>query len=213
MVIRVLIADDHQLVRAGIASLLEDIADVDVVGEASDGVQTLKLASELEPDILFLDLTMPGMSGFEALECINQSHGIIKVIVLSMHFSAEHIHRALTLGALGYIPKDALPEELELAINAVSQGNRWLSPAVSESLIDGYLGLDGNDNFLASLSERQHQVLKMIAEGLSTKEMSHTLNLSTKTIETYRVQIMNKLNINNLAGLVRYAIRQGVIPI
>ncbi len=213
MKIRVVVADDHRLVRAGIVALLEDIPDVEVIGEASDGAQALKIVCELNPDVLFLDLAMPGMSGLDALARIHESLPHVKVIILSMHDSAEHVHRALKEGAAGYLLKDVLPEELGHAIRAVIEGKAWLSSAISKTVIDGYLGRNGNDEFVPPLTERQSQVLKMIAEGLSTKQIGSQLNLSVKTIETYRAQIMDKLDIHDIAGLVRYAIRLGVVPL
>lgn len=210
---RVVIADDHLLVRAGIASLLEDIPDVEVVAEASDGEEALRLVSELKPDILFLDLAMPRMSGLEALARINKSHPNVHIIILSMHDGAEHVHRALRQGAVGYMLKDVLPDELEHAIRAIRKGNTWLSSSISKTVIDGYLGRAENSELLSPLSERQNQVLKMIAEGRSTKQIGGDLNLSVKTIETYRAQIMDKLDIHDIAGLVRYAIKKGITPL
>ncbi|WP_153111849.1 response regulator [Propionivibrio limicola] len=213
MATRIVVVDDHRLVRAGIVALLEDIPEVEIVGEASDGTQALKTVAELEPDLLILDLSMPEMSGFEVLERIHETHPRVKVIILSMHDSAEHVHRALKLGASGYLLKDVLPDELVLAIDAIKKGRTWLSSAISKTVIDGYLGRNGEEGALSPLTERQSQVLKMIAEGQSTKQISGHLNLSVKTIETYRAQIMEKLDIHDIAGLVRYAIRQGIVPL
>ena len=213
MATRIVIADDHQLVRAGIAALLKEIPGVEVVGEASDGGQALKLMAELKPDLLFLDLAMPGMPGLDALALINESYPLIKVVILSMHDSAEYVHRALKLGAVGYMLKDALPDELESAIRATEKGHTWLSPSISKTVIDGYLGRSGNKESFPALTERQSEVLKLIAEGRSTKQISHDLELSVKTIETYRSQIMERLDIHEVAGLVRYAIRTGIIPL
>jgi len=213
MITRVVIADDHHLVRAGIAALLSDLPDVEVVGEASDGYEAVTLVSELSPTILFLDLVMPGLSGLEALALINESQPQVRVVILSMHDSEEHVLRALKLGAVGFMLKDAAPEELTRAIKAVNQGDTWLSPAVSKTVISSYLERCGSDEIENLLTVRQKQVLKMIAEGHSTKEVSFTLNLSIKTIETYRSQIMDKLDIHDLPGLVRYAIRNGIIAL
>jgi len=210
---RVVIADDHQLVRAGIASLLKDIPGIEVVGEASDGQQAVTLASELRPDVLFLDVAMPGMSGLEALAVINETEPAVRVVILSMHDSEEHVLRALKLGAVGFMLKDAAPEELAQAIKAVNKGNTWLSAAVSKTVIASYLERNGSVEVQSLLTVRQNQVLKMIAEGCSTKEVGFSLNLSVKTIETYRTQIMDKLDIHDLPGLVRYAIRQGIIAL
>ena len=213
MVTRIVVVDDHRLVRAGIVALLEDIPEVQVVGQASDGIQALKTVAELKPDVLILDLAMPEMSGLEVLARIHESHPRVKVIILSMHDSAEHVHRALKQGASGYLLKDVLPDELVLAIDAITQGRTWLSSAISKTVIDGYLGRNGDEASLPQLTERQNQVLKMIAEGHSTKQISGHLNLSAKTIETYRAQIMEKLDIHDIAGLVRYAIRQGIVSL
>lgn len=211
---RVVVADDHLLVRAGITTLLEDIPDVDVVGEASNGADAVKRVAELSPDVLFLDLTMPGMSGFEVLAQINESHPGVRVVILSMHDTAEHVLRALKLGASGYMLKDVFPDELAQAIRAVNKGDTWLSSAISKTVVAGYLGRNaGEETVLPQLTTRQSQVLKMIAEGHSTKHISSDLSLSVKTIETYRAQIMEKLDIHDVAGLVRYAIRQGISPL
>ncbi|WP_263769877.1 response regulator transcription factor [Propionivibrio soli] len=213
MVTRVVIADDHQLVRAGIAALLDDIPDVEVVGEAADGSEAVRLVEELLPSILFLDLAMPGMPGLEALALINESHPEVKVVILSMHDSEEHVLRALKLGATGFMLKDAAPEELAQAVKAINQGHTWLSSAVSKTVISSYVQRSGNEEGLNLLTARQNQVLKMIAEGRSTKDIGYELNLSVKTIETYRAQIMDKLDIRDIPGLVRYAIRNGIIPL
>lgn len=210
---RVVIADDHQLVRAGIASLLGDIPDVEVVGEAADGNEAVRLASELVPQIMFLDVAMPGMNGLDALALINEAEPSVRVIILSMHDSEEHVLRALKLGAVGFMLKDAAPEELAQAIKAIKAGHTWLSAAVSKTVIANYVERSGAEEIQSLLTVRQNQVLKMIAEGHSTKEISFALNLSVKTIETYRAQIMDKLDIHDLPGLVRYAIRQGIIPL
>ena len=213
MTTRVVIADDHQLVRAGIASLLGDIPGVEVVGEASDGNEAVRLASELVPNLMFLDIAMPGMNGLEALALINEAEPAVRIIILSMNDSEEHVLRALKLGAVGFMLKDSAPEELAQAIKAINAGHTWLSAAVSKTVIASYVERSGADEIQSLLTVRQNQVLKMIAEGHSTKEISFALNLSVKTIETYRAQIMDKLDIHDLPGLVRYAIRQGIIPL
>ena len=210
---RVVIADDHRLVRAGIAALLADIPGVDVVGEASTGSEAVALVADLSPNLLLLDVAMPGMSGLDALALINEADPDVRVIILSMHDSEEHVLRALKLGAVGFMLKSAAPEELAQAIQAVGEGHTWLSAAVSRTVIAGYLERSGNETGQNLLTTRQSQVLKMIVEGHSTKEVSFALNLSVKTIETYRAQIMDKLDIRDLPGLVRYAIRQGIIPL
>ena len=210
---RIVVVDDHQLVRAGIVALLEDVPELEVVGQAADGVQALRAVEELEPDLLILDLAMPEMSGFEVLARIQESSPGLKVIILSMHDSAEYVHRVLKLGACGFLLKDVLPGELVLAISAIIQGHTWLSSAISKTIIDAYLGQAGGGDPLSVLTERQKAVLKMIAEGKSTKQISGYLQLNIKTIETYRAQIMERLDIHDIAGLVRYAVRRGIVSL
>lgn len=213
MGIRIVVAEDHLLVRTGIVTLLRIIPNVDVVGEAADGVEAVKLVAELAPDILFLDLVMPGMSGIEVLTHINELQPEVRVIILSMYNDEEHVLRAIKLGAMGFILKDMAHEELAQAIKAVSQNNVWLSSAVSKTVISSYLQENGCSINPTMFSSRQSQVLRMIAEGHSTRDISVALKLSTKTIDTYRMQIMDKLDIHNIPGLVRYAIRNGIISL
>ncbi len=213
MTIRIVVAEDHQLVRAGITAIIGNIPDVEVVGEANDGAEAIKMVAELNPDILLLDLVMPTLSGLEALTRINEAQPHVRVIVLSMHSDEEHVLRALKLGAVGYMLKDVAHDELPQAIKAVSQKGAWLSAAISKTVISSYLEESGCATSPVMLTSRQNQVLRMIAEGYSTKDISYTLNLSTKTIDTYRAQIMEKLDIHSIPGLVRYAIRQGITPL
>jgi DNA-binding NarL/FixJ family response regulator len=213
MTIRVVLVDDHQLVLAGIAALLRDIPGVEVVGEGNNGEAALRMTETLAPDVLFLDLVMPGMSGIDALGLIKARHPEAKVIVLSMHSSEEHVLRALKLGANGYLLKDVAPEELTQALHAVMNGETWLSSAISKSVISGYVGRTSKDGPQDVLTSRQHQVLKLIAQGASTKDIGVALGLSVKTIETFRAQIMQRLDIHDVPGLVRYAIRQGIVSL
>ncbi|MDR1708476.1 MAG: response regulator transcription factor [Candidatus Accumulibacter sp.] len=208
---RVIIVDDHRLVRAGIASLLEGVPGIAVAGEAADGAQALELIAKCNPDVVLLDLAMPNGSGFDVLEHVQKSGRRLKIIVLSMHDSPEHVRRALKLGAAGYLLKDTLPDELVLAIETVGRGQSWLSPSISRTVIDGYLGRGEGKESGAELTERQITILKHIAEGHNTKEIAARLGLSSKTVETHRAQIMQKTGIREIAGLVRYAIRKGLI--
>lgn len=208
--IRVALADDHTLVRAGIRSLLEGIAGVQVVGEASTGEEALELAAG-NPDVLLLDITMKDMSGLEVAERVRVRQPAVKVLILSMHSSEEYVLQALRAGAAGYLLKDAATAELELALHAVLRGETWLSPAVSRQVVDGYLQRVGGQPAAEPLTPRQREVLRMIARGRTTKEIAFELNLSVKTVETHRAQIMERLAIRDVAGLVRYAMRTGLI--
>ena len=210
---RVVLVDDHHLVRAGIGALLRELPDVDVVGEGADGEAAIRLVRELAPDVLFLDLVMPGMSGLVALERIIGQQPDVKTIILSMHSSEEHVVRAMQLGASGYLLKDVAPDELQQALDAVMNGDTWLSSAISRTAIAEYVGRTAHESPLDTLTVRQHQVLKLLAEGYSTRDIAAQLELSVKTIETFRAQIMDRLSIHDVAGLVRYAIRQGIVPL
>jgi len=209
--IRVLLADDHALVRAGLRKLLESLSGVAIVGEAGDGREALALVASKNPDLVLLDITMPGLNGLEAAERIGREHPGTRVILLSMHASEEHVLRALRAGAAGYLPKDAALEELELAINAVRRGEIYLSPAVSRHVSDYVRRTGAETEPRESLTPRQREILQLIAEGQSTKRIAGTLGVSVKTVETHRSQLMEKLDIHDVAGLVRYAIRIGLV--
>jgi DNA-binding NarL/FixJ family response regulator len=206
---RVLLVDDHTLVRAGIRSLLEDMQDVSVVGEAADGETAIALARELRPDLVLMDIAMQGVTGLEAAARIRQELPQSKVLILSMHATEDYVLRALKSGASGYLVKDAATEELEIAIQAMRDGNIYLSPKISKAVVSGYVG--GGAGGVAVLTARQSEILRMIAQGLATKEIAYHLGLSAKTVETHRAQIMERLGIHDVAGLVRYAIRVGMV--
>jgi DNA-binding NarL/FixJ family response regulator len=211
--LRLLLADDHVLVRAGIRSLLGTLPGVEVVAEARDGHETLGLVESLHPDIVLMDIAMPGLNGLEATERITRDYPKTKVVILSMHVSEEYGARALRAGASGYLPKDADVRELELAIGAVARGGTYLSPAVSTHVVADYRRrLAEAPDALARLSPRQREVLQLLAEGSSTKEIAFRLKVSIKTVETHRAQIMDRLDIHDLAGLVRFAVRTGLVP-
>lgn len=208
---RVLIVDDHRLVRAGLRALVDGCAGFTVVGEAADGRAALAEIARLAPDIVLMDIAMPGMNGMEALAELHRTQPEQRVIMLSMSASEEHVAHALRQGARGYLIKDAAPAELALALEAVQRGDTWLSAQVSRPVIDQYLQRTVGEQGAAALTPRQFEVLVLIAEGESTKEIAFKLGLSVKTIETHRSQIMEKLGLQDIAGLVRYAIRNGLI--
>jgi len=210
--LRVLLADDHALVRAGMRSLLRDIEGVEVVGEAADGAQALALAERERPDVVLLDIAMKGMNGLEAAARLRELHPGIKVIILSMHASEEYVLQALRAGAAAYLIKDSATAELEIALRSVMRGETYLSPAISRQVVEGYVQRVGAGTGEDPLTPRQREVLKRIAEGRSTKEIAFDLGLSVKTVETHRAQIMERVGIRDVAGLVRYAMRTGLVP-
>jgi len=211
--IRVVLADDHALVRAGIRALLNAMPGVEVVGEAGSGEEALALAARLQPQVVVMDIAMKGMNGLEATARLRELLPSARVIVLSMYSSEEYVLQALRSGAAGYLVKDAATAELEHALRRVVAGETWLSPAVSMQMVDGYVQRMGAGEAREALTPRQREVLKMIAEGRATKEIAFALNLSVKTVETHRAQIMDRLGIRDVAGLVRYAIRNGLVSV
>jgi DNA-binding NarL/FixJ family response regulator len=211
-VTRVLLADDHALVRAGIRSLLSTMGGIEVVGEAGEGEEAVRLAGVLRPEVVLMDIAMPGLNGLDATARIVERQPGIRVIILSMHAGEEYALGALRAGATGYVLKDADLTELERAIAAVSRGETYLSPAVSTHVIADYRRrVTAEPSPLERLSARQREVLTLIAEGHSTKEIASRLKLSVKTVETHRAQLMDRLDIHDVAGLVRFAIRVGLI--
>jgi DNA-binding NarL/FixJ family response regulator len=210
--IRVLLADDHALVRAGIRSLLGAMAEVEVVGEASSGEEALELAQRQHPDVVLMDIAMRGITGLEAAAAMRERLPSVRVVILSMHSGEEYVLQALRAGAAGYLLKDAATGELELALRSVMRGESWLSPAVSRQVVEGYVQRTGGETAPEVLTARQREVLRLVAGGKSTKEIAFLLNLSVKTVETHRAQIMDRLGIRDVAGLVRYALRTGLVP-
>jgi DNA-binding NarL/FixJ family response regulator len=210
--IRVLLVDDHALVRAGIRSLLEKIAGVEVVGEASNGREALEFVRLHLPNLVLMDIAMRELGGLETLPRIIKDFPSVKVVILSAHANEEYVIRALRSGASGYMLKDAATAELELVIKSVAQGKTYLSPSISRPVIDSYLRRVGGEvSPLEQLTARQREILQMIAEGKNTKEIAGELDVSVKTVEAHRLQLMARLNIHDVPGLVRYAIRSGLV--
>jgi DNA-binding NarL/FixJ family response regulator len=211
--IRVVLADDHALVRAGVRALLEKIQGVEVLAEAGDGREALELIGKFKPDVVLLDIAMPELSGLDVLRQTVTQLPNIKVIVLSIHETEEYAVHALRSGAAGFLPKTAASVELELALKTVVRGGRYLSPQISKlSQSDQHSASDVRP-MITELTPRQSEVLEMIARGLSTKDIARALKISAKTVETHRAQLMERLKIYEVAGLVRYAIRAGLVRI
>jgi DNA-binding NarL/FixJ family response regulator len=212
--IRVLLADDHKLVRAGIRSLLERLPELEVVAEASDGTEAIQLVEQYNPQIVLMDLSMPELNGLEATRHLTKTFPKVRVIVLSIYSDEEHVYQSLRAGAAGYLMKGAATEELELAIMSVARGETYLSPPVSKPVIMEYIrrtnvGLSPREG----LSPRQTQILKLIAEGQSTKQVALHLAISVKTVETHRSALMKRIGVRDVAGLVRYAVKVGLVDL
>lgn len=211
--IRVLLSDQHALVRAGIRALLERIDEVNVVAEGAGGRQTLELIEAFNPNILLLDITMPGFSGLELLKEIVNKFPSVRVIVLTLHDNEEYAALVLRAGAAGFISKSAASNELEMAIKAVARGEHYLASEISKQATLKYLKGAVSGTFRTVLTARQREVLQLIAEGHPTKEIARRLNISVKTVETHRAQTMDRLNIHDVVGLARYAIKMGLVEI
>lgn len=210
--IRVLLADDHKLFRAGIRSLLQTLAGVQVVGEAVDGREAIRLAAAGEADVVLMDIMMPGLNGLDATARIAHAFPRTQVIMLSMSADEDSLLKALRAGAIGYLVKTADPAELELAIRAAVRGERFLSSAIAPHVVEACLGrLDKERSSLERLTPRQREVLQLVAEGHTTKEIAARLNITAKTAETYRGELMKALEIHDVASLTRYAIREGLV--
>jgi DNA-binding NarL/FixJ family response regulator len=210
--IRVLLADDHALVRAGIRALVEKIPNVEVVGEAGTGREALELVKSKLPNLVLMDIAMAELGGLDALPRITKDFPSVKVIMLSAHANEEYVIRALRSGAAGYMLKDAATAELELAIASICEDKTYLSPSISRTVIDDYLQrVGGPISPLEQLTARQREILQLLAEGRNTKEIASDLDISVKTVESHRLQLMERLNIYDVPGLVRYAVRSGLV--
>ena len=210
---RVLLVDDHALVRAGIRALLESLPRVEVVGETGDGLEAVQLARELAPDAILLDITLPGLNGLEVAARVARLGAGTRVLMLSMHASPEYAARAFAAGAAGYLNKDSAFDELAAALEAIGAGRRYLCRAIDEVQVAELerLAATGSSG-LDRLTPRQRQILQLVAEGLGTRQIAERLFLSVKTVETHRAQIMQRLDIYDVPGLVRFAIRHGLLP-
>ncbi len=210
--IRVLLVEDHTLVRAGIRSLIESLPNLEVVGEGGTGVAALTLVPLLHPDIVLLDIAMAEMNGLEAAERLHKLYPELRIVMLSMYANEAYVVQALRAGASGYLLKDASLTELELAIRAVMRNETYLSPAVSKHVVSDYVRRISSDPVSEEpLTQRQREVLRLIAEGRKAREIAEVLMISVKTVETHRTLLMERLNIHDVAGLVRYAIRVGLV--
>ncbi len=214
MSVRIVLVDDHRLVRAGIRALLEKAPQGEVVGEAADGREAFALIEKQRPDIVLIDIAMPGLNGLDAVDRIKKEWPETKVIVLSMHANEEYVVRALRSDVSGYLIKDAAVDELEDAIRTVTDGEVYFSRRISKRVIRDYLtNTDEMRGPLEQLSSRQREVLQLIGEGKNTKEIADILHLSVKTIEAHRLQLMQRLDIHDIPGLVKFAIRTGLVSV
>jgi two-component system response regulator NreC len=214
--ITVLLAEDHTIVRKGLRSLLDAEADIQVVGEAENGREAIDKVEQLLPDIVVMDIAMPGLNGLEATRQIKKRFPHVRILVLTVHTNEEYVLQILRAGASGYLVKQAAPTELISAIQAAHQGEAFLSPSISRKVVDDYIlraGLTDEPDSFEKLTDREREVLQLIAEGASTREIAEQLHISVKTAETHRAHLMEKLDMRSTAELTQYAIRKGVISL
>jgi two-component system response regulator NreC len=215
--LKVLLVEDHVIVRQGVSALLDEEPDIAIVGEASDGSQALALVQKLRPDIVLMDLSLPGLGGVEATRQIRELYPGVRVLVLSMYDSEEYVFRALRAGASGYVLKQSTSTELVLALRAVAAGSTFLSPSISQILISDYMRRvetqQSDDEALSILTPREREVLQLIAQGLSNRQIAEKLHISVKTVETHRGNMMNKLDVHDRAGLVKFAMDSGMVSL
>ena len=214
--IKVLLAEDHTIVRKGIRSLLDADADIEVVGEAENGREAVEKTETLSPDIVVMDHTMPLLNGLEATRQIRQRFPDVNVLILTMHTNEEYIFQFLRAGASGYLVKQTAPNELVAAINAIHAGESFLSPAIHKTVIDEYLrqgAAVGKGDSLDTLTDREREVLQLLAEGFSNREIGEQLHISIKTVSVHRTNLMHKLDMHSVTELTKYAIRKGIIDL
>ena len=208
----VLLADDHALLRAGLRALIKDMSGIEVAGEAEDGAEALRLMIETRPAVALVDISMPRLNGLEVAARAAKEAPSTRVIILSMHAYEEYVHRALLAGAAGYLLKNADEGELEQALRTVARGQTWLSPSISKTVVDALArGEKPAPGPFELLSPRQREILQLIAEGSSSKDIARKLDLGVKTVEKHRTELMDRLGIHGVAGLVRYALRAGIV--
>jgi two-component system response regulator NreC len=211
--IRILLADDHTILRDGIRSLLEEEADMQIIGEAEDGRTAVKMACQLEPDVILMDIGMPLLNGLEATRQIKRDCKHARILILTMHENEEYIRQVLASGAMGYILKDAAARDLLDAIRAVHRGEAVLSPAITRLVIEDYLRWGDLQQSANGLTPREQEVLQLIAEGYKNKEIASILNISIKTVQSHRSNLMQKLDLHNRGDLIKYAIQKKIIEI
>ena len=211
--IKVLVADDHTILRQGIKSLLDNQEGIEVIGEAKDGREALRIIEETLPDVILMDIAMPGLNGLEATRRIKKKFPRMKVLVLTMYTNEEYIFQILNAGANGYLVKETAFQDLISAIKAVYKNEAFMSPSISKKVINSYIkrAQDDEEKTCEILTTREREILQLIAEGNSSKKIAEALFISPKTVETHRTHIMDKLNIHNRTGLVKYAIRKGIV--
>ena len=214
--IRILLADDHTLIRSGIATLLQSIKDFSVVGEAEDGEDAVHKTGELRPDVIVIDLSMPKLSGIEATKIIKKRYPETNVLVLTMHENEEYVYQILKSGASGYVLKSAGKDELAAAIRAAAKGEKFFSPKISQLMAEGYIkrvekGTSDSAKGDVPLTRREREILALVASGLTNQQIAEQLYISPRTVDSHRTNIMQKLEIHDLANLVRYAIEHGII--
>jgi DNA-binding NarL/FixJ family response regulator len=216
MSITIFLADDHAVVRDGLRILLDSEPDIKFLGDAADGREAVKSVAELKPDVVVIDIAMPELNGIEATAQIIRNNPDTRVIVLSMHATSEHIFRALQAGASGYLVKESAGAEVVEAVRAVWSGQRYFSHKISDRVVDEFMrqyGSAENESPLARLSSREVEILQLVVEGKSSAQIAQLLSLSPKTVDTYRSRLMKKLDINDIPGLVKFAIQHGITPL
>lgn len=212
--IRIVLADDHPVVRHGVRGLLQAEPEFVVVGEASNGLETVQLVEKLQPEVLVVDLMIPGVNGLEVIRQIRQRLPLIRIVVLSMHANEPYVLEALRNGAAGYVLKDSSAGDLVLAVRQVLAGQRYLSPPLSERAVEAYLQRSRETSFdpYDALTEREREVLHLAAEGLSNPDVAARLSISPRTVETHRANLMRKLGLKTQTDLIRYALKRGILP-